>query len=600
MKKFISFLLSVTLALLIFLLQSQVTMAVNTKSSNKRIITYYADWSVYNECPPKILPGDYVTDISFAFLGFNKDGSLYLIDPWADTQVNLDKGQHPGSASGGVIANLQALKLKYPNVHLGVSLGGWTKSGNFSDLADTPTARANFVTNLCKFLTYSNFDYIDLDWEYPATLRSPDLVDNKNDQGTPNSKLRDTDYFTTLLQDLKAGMNKLGKTNHKKYELSIAIPAIVGSLSQNYNIKDVFNTIDYANLMSYDMDGAWAGTTGEQSALFTNPLWLKADPGNSGSIDNVCSYLKGQGVDMRKLNIGAPYYTRGWQSVDATQSPDPNMPGMFAPAIVANKDGDGTPTRGANNQAPLTVGDGGRAAGIWNYNAVSKLLKQGCIEYWDPVGQVPYLYNSTTGQVFTYDNEKSVQEKANYVIKNNLSGMIVWMASQDAPDDKGIPCKLTSAIYSTFYPKKVNTKAKFTPAPIKVSCTVKPFKSNTGKVGYTVSITNNEKLTETNVALAAVEKSTKTIKFPQVTITRDSKIKVIGSNTNAGAVSTKSNKIIANISRVASDIFPGKIYSFTIYTNKTPDLKNIHVLSITQSFSQDGLSFTQSVPINKK
>ena len=38
-------------------------------------------------------------------------------------------------------------------------------------------------------------DFVDVDWEYPGSVRQPDLVDNKNDEGTPNAVPQDKEII---------------------------------------------------------------------------------------------------------------------------------------------------------------------------------------------------------------------------------------------------------------------------------------------------------------------------------------------------------------------------------------------------------------------
>ena len=59
----------------------------------------------------------------------------------------------------------------------GVSLGGWSKSGDFSEVAASPAKRKKLVENITKFLKYTNMDFVDIDWEYAADVREPDRVE---------------------------------------------------------------------------------------------------------------------------------------------------------------------------------------------------------------------------------------------------------------------------------------------------------------------------------------------------------------------------------------------------------------------------------------
>ena len=74
----------------------------------------------------------------------------------------------------------------------------------------------------------------------------------------------------------------------------------------------------------------------------------------------------------------------------------------------------------------------------------------GLKEYWDDIAKAPYLYDENSGAFFTYDNVRSITEKANYVNKNNLGGMISWMASQDAPTNSSKRDELTKTLKKVF------------------------------------------------------------------------------------------------------------------------------------------------------
>ena len=47
---------------------------------------------------------------------------------------------------------------------------------------------------------------------------------------------------------------------------------------------------------------------------------------------------------------------------------------------------------------------------------------------------MPYLFNEETRQLVTYDDEESLRIKCDYVIENNLAGVMFW---QFASDPKG-------------------------------------------------------------------------------------------------------------------------------------------------------------------
>ncbi|WP_315824622.1 glycosyl hydrolase family 18 protein [Paraflavitalea speifideaquila] len=74
----------------------------------------------------------------------------------------------------------------------------------------------------------------------------------------------------------------------------------------------------------------------------------------------------------------------------------------------------------------------------------------GWTDHWDDVAKVPY---KTKGNYFlSYDNERSVGEKAQYIKDNGLAGVIIWqvygdmtnMTSSTVPKGKLIYCPNTT------------------------------------------------------------------------------------------------------------------------------------------------------------
>lgn len=68
--------------------------------------------------------------------------------------------------------------------------------------------------------------------------------------------------------------------------------------------------------------------------------------------------------------------------------------------------------------------------------------KKGFTKYFDEASRVPWLYNPTTGEMFGYDDEKSLAEKCDYVKTNGCGGIMIWEITGDEP---GFP--LTNLIF---------------------------------------------------------------------------------------------------------------------------------------------------------
>ncbi|MGL5353186.1 MAG: glycoside hydrolase family 18 protein, partial [Clostridium sp.] len=346
---------------------------VASASNGKRNVMYYGDWSVWGgqgNFYPKDIPADQLTHLNFAFLDFDSNGDLVFTDKDAATGNPLGQaGVTWGDVNAGILPALQDLRAMNPNLKIGVSVGGWSKSADFPVVAADPAKRANLINNLMKFIEYTNMDFVDLDWEFPGEVRQPDLVDNKNDEGLPGSGPNDKNNFIILLEDLREALDKKETELKKDYELSVALHPSIAKLDLCVDIERLFNVVDFANIMSYDMRGAWDDKSGHQTGLYSNPSDNLI--GRGLSIDESVNYLLSQGADPSKVVIGAAYYTRGWEKV--TSGPDANNPGLFGDAAVVTKDADQTPSRGAKNEAPLKSGDGGRMSGVWSYRSLDKL-----------------------------------------------------------------------------------------------------------------------------------------------------------------------------------------------------------------------------------
>lgn len=563
-----------------------------------RNVMYYGDWSIWggeNNFNPKDIPADQLTHLNFAFLDFDSSGNLKFTDK--DAAVGSPVGQEGvqwNSNSAGILNAIQDLRAKNPNLKIGVSVGGWSKSGDFSDVAADPLKRANLVSNITKFIKYTNMDFVDLDWEYPNSVREPDLVDNANDEGTPHARPADKENFITLLKDIRQSIDKQGTELGKTYELSVALPAAQGKLKDGVAIKDLFSVVDFANVMTYDMNGAWSSNSGHHTALYGNP----ADPGyeNGFSVDQTVSYLEKEGANPSKIVIGAAFYTRGWNSVSVGN--DKEHPGLFQPAEKNNKDADLSLTYGANNKQPLKVGDGGRAGGVWAYRFVDELHTKtdGLQEYWDDVAKAPYLYSTKTGQFYTFDNPRSITYKAEYVKNKQLGGVISWMQSQDKPTDSTKRDELTKTIKTGLYGSTNLPANQVVYADLALTTTITPYNEN--GAGYEITIKNNEKATESTDVLKAVEASFKTVKLPKLYLPVNGNETLTAGDYKAGTVTTENGQVVVDLSSVydAQEIPQGASYSFRLKSSASEvDVQRIESITLTQRIGKAGAELGKQV-----
>ena len=112
---------------------------------------YYGEWSIYagqhNFYPSKMNP-KLISHLNFAFLDVDSNGDLVLCDEYADFQITtlpeLD-GINYGAPYAGVLGAIAILKIKNPHIKVGISVGGWTRSGDFPEVAGNENKRKNFA-----------------------------------------------------------------------------------------------------------------------------------------------------------------------------------------------------------------------------------------------------------------------------------------------------------------------------------------------------------------------------------------------------------------------------------------------------------------------
>ena len=161
-----------------------------------RNVMYYGDWSIYagqHNYYPSDVDAKELTHLNFAFMDCDANGNLILCDEHADFLATLPEqaGLTYGDPYAGVFGGMRILRDKNPNLKIGVSVGGWTRSGDFSAMAANATSRKNFAGNIARFIDYLGFDFVDIDWEYPCENRASDPEGNgvtidEGCKGTPD------------------------------------------------------------------------------------------------------------------------------------------------------------------------------------------------------------------------------------------------------------------------------------------------------------------------------------------------------------------------------------------------------------------------------
>jgi len=270
------------------------------------------------------------------------------------------------------------------------SIGGWTLSDAFPIMAASATARATFANQCRELIQDYGFDGIDLDWEYPGY---------EDHSGTPQDKAN----FNLLLDDVRLALDALENETGKRYGLTAALPCGPSNM-MNIDIPYVTSKLDELNLMSYDFGGSWSETTSVNA-----PMVYQGWGPEDFSVDDCVRNWIDEGGSREKINLGISFYGRS-----------------FAGATGLNQSHQGA------DKANWSVDEGTPQY----YNILDKLPNMVSVR--DELTKTQYAYFPTDGLV-SFDNERSICDKTEYAIENNLSGFLIWELSGDLLQDLSTP-----------------------------------------------------------------------------------------------------------------------------------------------------------------
>ena len=552
MKKFIGL-----MSLLTLMLTITHSLSLDLEPPYRNIM-YYGEWSIYsgqrNFYPSKI-DANLITHLAFSFLDMDSNGDLVLHDEYADFQiVNLPEleGIKFANPYAGIIGSMSILKVNNPHLKLGISVGGPARSGKFSEISKNKTARQNFAYNIAKFINYIGFDFVDINLEERDENGIEVIEEYPGNQ-------EDSENFVLLLKEIRNELNKLEK-NKIRYELSVAIPVSPERMALIQYDK-VLEVVTFANLITYNLNGAWNSYTVHHTPLYTNKAYNQDTIIEAQlSIDDCINYLEdtyGTTIDMSKITIGVAPYTHGWSGVE-DNGLDKNNPGLYATALPNSvRSADGT------------------TSGIYGFHELPSLIKQfALVEYYDKVAEAVYYYSPTTGYFFTCDNEESVAAKGKYVKEKGLGGLFMWMASYDRENI------ITKVMFNSLYEEGYTfPKRDLIYNLISISATIKATET-----GYDFTIQNNAIIEETNPALKYAELFRKSILNMKVYI-RTKNATEFSPGLNSGNITHENGEIIIDPSsnydsRIIAPNY--RRYTFSVKISGTPTVDNIKSIFVSQ------------------
>lgn len=189
------------------------------------------------------------------------------------------------------------------------------------------------------------------------------------------------DNLSLLVSELRREFQK-----NKLEILSAALPA--KDWRNGYDINVLKENMDWFGIMTYDFHGSWSDHVGHNAPLYPSPKDA------CGSIEeSVKFWSETKGMPKDKLCIGIPFYGRTFE----------------APELFVK----------------------GAGGGAVTYAEAMNKLSQNWQYTWDDVSGAGYLQNPDKSQIISFEDKRSLNQKCEYLKKENLKGMIIWALGHD-------------------------------------------------------------------------------------------------------------------------------------------------------------------------
>jgi chitinase len=269
-------------------------------------------------------------------------------------------------------------KAHATNVKVLIAIAG-ANGQNAQDLASifaSQNLRKQFISNIVKLCEERFYDGVALDYEYPDSYS-------------------DGLGITDFAQELRVAYVQSPILSKKEMFITMACP--VGNWAgEFFDYPKLAKCVNWFSPMTYESATSWTSLFS-----FNSPIYTNANAGAASAISTSVEYLKSKrGVNPLQIVIGVPFF--GWIFNNYTQ--------LGAPK--SNTNGVDKPYTSLYNEF------------------IKNSPANGWVKNWDDVCKQPYLVNSGTQQMITYDNENAILEKCKYVKANGLKGAMIWELSR--------------------------------------------------------------------------------------------------------------------------------------------------------------------------
>ena len=338
-----------------------------------KVLGYFPAWGIHAmKYQVANIPADRLTHVIYAFAGISPTADVVSINA-ADDKINFPQ--------------LIQLKQQHPNLATLISIGGPSNSASFSKVAASADLQTHFAQSAVQFMKQNGFDGIDIDWEFPTAAQKQ--------------------LFTAMLRELRRQLDALGSLDRRHYLLTIAAPAGASNYA-NLELNVIPALLDWIGLESYDYS-----VPSSKIADFVAPLKLYDPAIQKHAASNVNAsvqaYLQA-GVPANKLVLGVRFVGTGWRGVANTNN------GLYQPN---------------QGPAPGTWDAGAAPSGSFGFADLEQNYIGKFSRFFHADAQVPWLFQPTAAIMISYEDPQSLTAKANYILANQLAGVMIWELSAD-------------------------------------------------------------------------------------------------------------------------------------------------------------------------
>ncbi|GJP43024.1 hypothetical protein CLOM_g2530 [Closterium sp. NIES-68] len=273
------------------------------------------------------------------------------------------------------------LKTANPSLKTLLSIGGYSAgTAVFVNAASSASSRSAFIQSAIYFARTYNFDGLDIDWEYPTGQIA---------------------LFSALLTDFRAAIESEAAASGKpKLLLTAAVSCYEPTVTQAYDVPTLNKTLDFVNIMTYDIHGSWELKTGMHTALedLSNPQL---------SLKGAMAAWVNRGLAKSKAMLGLAMYGRTW--------------------TLASTSSTGV---GAAATGPGLAGSVSQESGVLFYKEIAQLVATGGYKATLHTASSS-IYAVKGNQWVGYDNPSTITTKVNYAKAQSFGGWFFWALSQD-------------------------------------------------------------------------------------------------------------------------------------------------------------------------